>query len=109
MPTPHGPLRTQATPMDPGRSDPSRRRPLGYPRATADLLKGLLVDRKLGAPAPTWQTTGLVTWHNGATRTSSAFAGALPNGSWVLIHRIGGTSIDTDRIGVELLRQQRDA
>ncbi|MFJ3880792.1 serine hydrolase domain-containing protein [Streptomyces sp. NPDC090077] len=79
------------------------------PRATADLLKGLLVDRKLGGPAPTWQTTGQVTWHNGATRTSSAFAGALPNGSWVLIHRIGGTSGDTDRMGVELLRQQHDA
>ncbi|MET9610402.1 serine hydrolase domain-containing protein [Streptomyces sp. NPDC006512] len=79
------------------------------PRATADLLRGLLVDRKLGAPAPTWQTTGLVTWHNGATRTSSTFAGALPNGSWVLIHRIGGTSGDTDRIGVQLLRQQHDA
>ncbi|MBT2406279.1 MULTISPECIES: hypothetical protein [unclassified Streptomyces] len=30
-------------------------------RVTADLLKGLLVDRTLGDPAPTWQTTGLVT------------------------------------------------
>ncbi|MEU3774299.1 serine hydrolase domain-containing protein [Streptomyces sp. NPDC032472] len=79
------------------------------PRATADLLKGLLVDRKLGDPAPTWQTTGLVTWHNGATGTSSAFAGALPGGAWVLIHRIGGTSSDTDRMGVELLRNLHDA
>ncbi|MFE9469225.1 serine hydrolase domain-containing protein [Streptomyces virginiae] len=79
------------------------------PRATADLLKGLLVDRKLGDPAPAWKTTGIVTWHNGATGTSSTFAGALPNGAWVLIHRIGGTSSDTDRMGIELLRDLHDA
>ncbi|MER7468627.1 serine hydrolase domain-containing protein [Streptomyces sp. NPDC097981] len=78
------------------------------PQATADLLKSLLVERKLGDPAPTWQAAGLVTWHNGATSTSSAFAGALPNGAWVMIHRLGGTSGDTDRMGIELLRDLHD-
>lgn len=76
------------------------------PRAAAGLLTGLLVDQKLGAPAPTWQTTGKLTWHNGATRNASVFAGALPGGRWILVHRLGGSHGDTDRMGVELLARQ---
>ncbi|GHG50176.1 serine hydrolase domain-containing protein [Streptomyces griseocarneus] len=77
------------------------------PRAAADLLTGLLVDRKLGTPAPTWQTTGKLTWHNGATRSASVFAGVIPGGRWVLVHRLGGSPDDTDHMGVQFLARQR--
>lgn len=73
------------------------------PRAAADLVEALLVDRKLGAPAPTWQTVGKLTWHTGATRGASIFAGALTDGTWVLLHRLGGSLAETDRIGAQLL------
>ncbi|MFF4158378.1 serine hydrolase [Streptomyces sp. NPDC001678] len=73
------------------------------PHAAADLVRRLLVDQELGEPAPTWQTAGKVTWHTGATRNNSVFAGALTNGAWVLVHRLGGTVADTDRTGAQLL------
>ncbi|MFD9794111.1 serine hydrolase domain-containing protein [Streptomyces sp. NPDC059070] len=68
--------------------------------ATADLVKALLVDRRLGGPAPSWQHSGQVTWHNGATKDASVFAGALPDGRWVLVHRLSGDADTTDRLGV---------
>lgn len=75
------------------------------PRAVADLLVRLAVERRLGDPAPSWQTTGPVRWHNGATRHASLFAGAMTDGRWVVVHRLGGSSDRTDRIGVGLLRE----
>ncbi|MBB5937743.1 serine hydrolase domain-containing protein [Streptomyces zagrosensis] len=73
------------------------------PRAAARLLTGLLVERELGAPAPSWQHSGTVTWHNGATRDASVFAGALPDGRWVLVHQLGGSPDATDAVGVRHL------
>ncbi|MFI1070842.1 serine hydrolase domain-containing protein [Streptomyces puniciscabiei] len=74
------------------------------PRAVADLLVRLAVERRLGDPAPSWQRTGALLWHNGATRHASVFAGATADGRWVVVHRLGGRSDDTDRMGVDLLR-----
>ncbi|QKW48354.1 serine hydrolase domain-containing protein [Streptomyces buecherae] len=73
------------------------------PRAAARLVTGLLVDRELGAPAVTWRHAKDVTWHNGATRDASVFAGALPDGRWVLVHRLGGSHADTDAEGMRHL------
>ncbi|MBZ4319439.1 serine hydrolase domain-containing protein [Streptomyces huiliensis] len=75
------------------------------PRAAARVLTGLVVDRVLGDPAPSWQRAGELTWHNGATRGASVFAGAFPDGRWVLVHRLGGSPEETDRMGVDLLRR----
>ncbi|MEU9982902.1 serine hydrolase [Streptomyces sp. NPDC050856] len=77
------------------------------PRAAARLLTGLLVDELLGPPAPTWQKTGAVTWHNGATDGASVFAAALPDGRWVLLHRLGGSPTGTDRLGSQALVASR--
>ncbi|MFE0512542.1 serine hydrolase domain-containing protein [Streptomyces sp. NPDC058964] len=77
------------------------------PRASAELLVRLLVERRLGDPAPTWQTAGPLLWHNGATRDASVFAGATADGRWVLVHRLNGDPDDTDRTGVEVLRRGR--
>ncbi|MFI9718219.1 serine hydrolase domain-containing protein [Streptomyces sp. NPDC052396] len=74
------------------------------PRAAARLLTGLLLDRALGDPAPSWQRAGALTWHNGATGTASVFAGAFPDGRWVLVHRLGGRHRTTDRLAIERLR-----
>ncbi|KAF0650189.1 MULTISPECIES: serine hydrolase domain-containing protein [Streptomyces] len=74
------------------------------PRALAAVVRGLLVERALGEPAPSWQTAGDIRWHNGATRHASAFAGAVTgSGEWVLVHRLGGSPEETDRIGAALL------
>lgn len=75
------------------------------PRATARLVTSLLVERKLGEPALSWQRAGTVLWHNGATGGASAFAGAMPDGRWVLVHRLTGQSDRTDQLGIELLQQ----
>lgn len=75
------------------------------PRATAGLVNALLVERKLGEPALSWQRAGTLLWHNGATRDASAFAGATPDGRWVLIHRLTGRADRTDELGIELLRR----
>ncbi|MET8766652.1 serine hydrolase domain-containing protein [Streptomyces sp. NPDC004658] len=74
------------------------------PRAAADLVVRLLVERRLGDPAPSWQTSGPLRWHNGATRHASLFAGATDDGRWVLIHRLNATPEDTDRAGLDILR-----
>ncbi|MFH9084087.1 serine hydrolase [Streptomyces sp. NPDC017673] len=74
------------------------------PRAAADLVVRLLVDRRLGDPAPSWQTSGALRRHNGATRHDSLFAGATDDGRWVLIHRLNAVPEDMDRAGVEALR-----
>ncbi|GAA3188019.1 MULTISPECIES: serine hydrolase domain-containing protein [Streptomyces] len=76
------------------------------PRALAALVTGLLVERRLGEPAPTWQTAGRLRWHNGATRDASVFAGALAGtGEWVVVHRLGGSPEETDALGVRLLEE----
>ncbi|WP_308296216.1 serine hydrolase domain-containing protein [Streptomyces sp. ISL-96] len=77
------------------------------PRAAAQLLTGLLVDKLLGPPAPTWQKTGAVTWHNGATEGASIFAATLPDGRWTLLHRLGGSPDTTDLMGGKALAASR--
>ncbi|WP_438293080.1 serine hydrolase domain-containing protein [Streptomyces sp. HUAS TT7] len=74
------------------------------PRAAARLVVDLLVERKLGEPTPFWQTAGPLRWHNGATRDASVFTGALPDGTWVLIHRLSGNAEQTDEIGIARLQ-----
>jgi D-alanyl-D-alanine-carboxypeptidase/D-alanyl-D-alanine-endopeptidase len=75
------------------------------PRAVADLVVRLLVERRLGEPAVGWQPAGPLYWHNGATRDASVFAGATADGRWVVVHRLNGRAEDTDRAGIELLRR----
>ncbi|MFF7982065.1 serine hydrolase domain-containing protein [Streptomyces sp. NPDC007901] len=75
------------------------------PRAVADLVVALLVDRKLGEPALSWQKSGTVLWHNGATGDASVFAGAVPDGRWVVVHRLTGQADRTDQLGIEVLQQ----
>ncbi|MEU1075622.1 MULTISPECIES: hypothetical protein [unclassified Streptomyces] len=74
------------------------------PVAASELLTSLLVDHRLGEPAPSWQRAGRLVWHNGATKDASVFAGALPNGAWVLVHRLDGDADTTDKIGIEHLK-----
>ncbi|MER6712481.1 MULTISPECIES: serine hydrolase domain-containing protein [unclassified Streptomyces] len=69
------------------------------PRTMAALLR-LVTDRTLGDPAPTWRHSGPLTWHNGATRASSVFAGALPDGRWLLMHRLHGSPSKTDEAAI---------
>ncbi|GAB3953429.1 serine hydrolase domain-containing protein [Streptomyces sparsus] len=76
------------------------------PRTMTGLLR-LVSDRSLGEPAPTWQRTGPLTWHNGATRKSSVFAGVLPDGRWILMHRLHGSSSKTDKAAIEWAETQR--
>ncbi|KOU35681.1 serine hydrolase domain-containing protein [Streptomyces sp. WM6378] len=73
------------------------------PRAAARLTVALLVEQELGEPTPFWQTAGPLRWHNGATRDASVFTGALPDGTWVLIHRLSGNAEQTDELGIGLL------
>jgi D-alanyl-D-alanine-carboxypeptidase/D-alanyl-D-alanine-endopeptidase len=75
------------------------------PRAAAHLVTALLIDRKLGEPAMSWQQSGTVLWHNGATGDASAFAGAMPDGRWVLVHRLTGQADRTDELGIKVLQQ----
>ncbi|MFH8789839.1 serine hydrolase domain-containing protein [Streptomyces roseoverticillatus] len=79
------------------------------PRAAARILTGLVVERVLGEPAPAWQRAGELVWHNGATRNASVFAGAFPDGRWILVHRLGGPADTTDRMGIDHLRGERCA
>ncbi|MFJ3495299.1 serine hydrolase domain-containing protein [Streptomyces sp. NPDC086091] len=74
------------------------------PRATADLIVRLLVERRLGDPAPAWQQAGPLHWHNGATRHASLFTGALNDGRWLVLHRLNAQPEQTDRMGIGLLR-----
>ncbi|MFE7934220.1 serine hydrolase domain-containing protein [Streptomyces sp. NPDC057456] len=77
------------------------------PRAVADLVVRLLVERRLGDPAPTWVTTGPLRWHNGATRHASLFTGATADGGWVVVHRLNADPEGTDRLGVAFLERSR--
>ncbi|WP_435270521.1 serine hydrolase domain-containing protein [Streptomyces sp. 1222.5] len=74
------------------------------PRAVADLVVRLVVERRLGPPAPSWQRSGPLYWHNGATRHASVFAGATADGGWAVVHRLGGDPERTDRAGIDALR-----
>ncbi|WP_328321145.1 serine hydrolase domain-containing protein [Streptomyces sp. NBC_00388] len=74
------------------------------PRETARLVTALLVERKLGEPALSWQTSGRLRWHNGATRDASVFAGALDDGTWVVVHRLSGKPAPTEDIAVRILK-----
>lgn len=78
-------------------------------RATADLVTALLVERKLGEPALSWQRAGTVLWHNGATGDASAFAGATQDGRWAFVHRLSGHAELTDQLGIKVLQQTTPA
>lgn len=71
--------------------------------ATARLLTGTVVDGALGPLAPTWQHAGDVVWHNGHTRGACTFAAARPGGSWVLVHRLGGSLRTAEQIAASHL------
>ncbi|MFE8988882.1 serine hydrolase domain-containing protein [Streptomyces collinus] len=80
------------------------------PRAVAELVKAMLVDRALGEPAVSWQSAGELRWHNGATRDASVFAGAFPGTTaWAVVHRLGGRPDRTDRVGLKLLAEAKKA
>ncbi|MGV9935076.1 hypothetical protein ACWDY4_31570 [Streptomyces olivaceoviridis] len=75
--------------------------------SAADMVVRLLVERRLGDPAPSWQTSGPLRWHNGATRHASVFAKAMDDGRWVLIHRLNAVPEETDRAGIQALKASR--
>ncbi|CAL9485168.1 serine hydrolase domain-containing protein [Streptomyces sp. enrichment culture] len=58
-------------------------------RTLSQVVVGLLVERRLGPPAPSWQRGQSITWHNGATRGSSVVAAAHDDGRWLVLHRLG--------------------
>lgn len=74
------------------------------PRETARLVTKLLVERKLGEPALTWQTSGRLRWHNGVTRGASVFAGALDDGTRVMVHRLSGRPTPIENTAVQILK-----
>ncbi|MEI5522439.1 serine hydrolase domain-containing protein [Streptomyces brasiliscabiei] len=71
-------------------------------RTLADVLVALLVERRLGDPAPAWRQGPSIRWHNGATRGSSVMAAAHDDGRWILLHRLGDTA-RTDSLAKETL------
>lgn len=71
-------------------------------RTLAETVVGLLVERRLGPPAPGWQRGQSITWHNGATRGSSVVAAAHDDGRWIVLHRLGGAA-GTDRLAKRTL------
>ncbi len=77
------------------------------PRAAAGLVTGLLVERRLGEPALSWQRAGTLLWHNGATGDASVFTGALPDGHWVMVHRLTGQVEGTDALGIGILKESQ--
>ncbi|MFB7918424.1 serine hydrolase domain-containing protein [Streptomyces sp. NPDC056061] len=79
------------------------------PRALARLVPALLLERRFGMPAPSWQKSGSLLWHNGATRNASTFAGAMADGRWVVVHRLNGKPTDTDKEALRLLAGQSAA
>ncbi|MET9991267.1 serine hydrolase domain-containing protein [Streptomyces mutabilis] len=62
----------------------------------------LLVERRLGPPAPSWQRGSSITWHNGSTRGSSVVAAAHDDGRWIVLHRLGDAA-GTDRLARKTL------
>jgi D-alanyl-D-alanine-carboxypeptidase/D-alanyl-D-alanine-endopeptidase len=77
------------------------------PRAAADLVVRLLVERRLGEPSVSWQTAGPLLWHDGATGDASVFAGAMDDGRWVVVHRLGGDPEATSRTGIAVLKGEQ--
>ncbi|MGW0842605.1 serine hydrolase domain-containing protein [Streptomyces sp. NPDC002787] len=71
-------------------------------RTLADILVALLVERRLGEPAPSWQRGPSILWQNGATRGSSVVAAAHDDGRWILLHRLGDRD-RTDRLAKRAL------
>ncbi|PJN36690.1 serine hydrolase [Streptomyces sp. CB02959] len=74
------------------------------PGTAARLVVGLAVDRVLGEPAPTWVRSGSALWHNGATRTASAFAAAHEDGRWIFLHRLHRNHRRTTRLALQKLK-----
>ncbi|GLV72306.1 serine hydrolase domain-containing protein [Streptomyces hygroscopicus] len=58
-------------------------------RTLSRAVVGLLVERRLGPPAPSWRRGSSTTWHDGATRGSSVVAAAHDDGRWIVLHRLG--------------------
>ncbi|MFC9827071.1 serine hydrolase [Streptomyces albogriseolus] len=71
-------------------------------RTLSQVVTGLLVERRLGPPAPSWQRSSPITWHNGATRGSSVVAAAHDDGRWIVLHRLGAAA-GTDRLARKTL------
>ena len=68
------------------------------PQTLACLVRGLVVNRKLGPPAPTWYRSGSQFRYNGATSTATVSVVAEPSGPWAVTHRLGGDPVETARI-----------
>lgn len=71
-------------------------------RTLSRTVVALLVERRLGPPAPSWQRASSVTWHDGATRGSSVVAAAHDDGRWLVLHRLGDAA-RTDRLARKAL------
>ncbi|BAG16858.1 MULTISPECIES: hypothetical protein [Streptomyces] len=67
-------------------------------------LTRLLVERRLGEPAPSWQTAGRLRWHDGATRGASVFAGAMDDGTWIMVHSLSGQPLPTEEMAAQVLK-----
>ncbi|MFB6876062.1 hypothetical protein [Streptomyces sp. NPDC056323] len=52
----------------------------------------------------TWKTSGRLRWHYGVTRGASDFAGALDDGTWVMVHRLSGRPAPTVNTAVHILK-----
>ncbi|MEU8567781.1 serine hydrolase domain-containing protein [Streptomyces pathocidini] len=78
------------------------------PRTAARLLVGLVVERRLGEPAPSWSRASGSLWHNGATRDSSVFAGAHADGRWILLHRLHGDPHRTDSLALKAMKRSAE-
>ncbi len=77
------------------------------PRAVDSLVQQLVVDRALGDPTGSWQRSGRLLWHDGATLNSSVFAGAFTDGGRLVVHRLHGSPERTKRVAVRYLRAAR--
>ncbi|GAB7031264.1 serine hydrolase domain-containing protein [Streptomyces sp. NPDC021749] len=76
------------------------------PRTVARIVVGLVVDRVLGEPAPTWVRHGPTLSHIGATRTASAFTAAHEDGRWIFLHRLHGNQHRTVHLATQKLKQR---
>ncbi|MGW2512266.1 serine hydrolase domain-containing protein [Streptomyces scopuliridis] len=74
------------------------------PRDTAHLVTRLLVEQRLGEPALSWRTTGALRWHNGATRKATVFAGAMTDGTWIMVHRLSAQPLPTEKMAAQVLK-----
>ncbi|MFC7986652.1 serine hydrolase domain-containing protein [Streptomyces sp. NPDC057336] len=71
-------------------------------RTLSSIVVALLLERRLGPPAPSWQRGSSITWHNGSTRGSSVVAAAHDDGRWIVLHRLGDAA-GTDRLARKTL------